>query len=102
MIQLVNVSPAGIVTAVGDRAVGLALGPNERQFIGLPLTNIQPGWLWCDGAAAPPPAGPPVPQAVVHNGDQIVVHDAAGAPVAGSPGAAEVSGGVLNDVKLTV
>ena len=40
--------------------------------------------------------------AMVNNGGNVVVHNAAGANQPGSPGVAEVSGGVFNDVKLTV
>ena len=39
---------------------------------------------------------------LVSNGQSVVVHNAAGANQAGSPGAAEVAAGALTDVKLTV
>jgi len=39
-------------------------------------------------------------QVVVSNGDAVVVHDSTGAVQAGSPATAEVTDGVLTDVKL--
>lgn len=56
-----------------------------------------------DARIAALPAAPVVTaSATVLNGQSVVVHNAAGAAVAGSPGAAEVAAGALTDVKLTV